>query len=267
MSHPTQGRRPNTTKADENGLSSTCGAGEKAKANRGTVTPVPMADPDLPHEVFRSHLKKMEVGKSSSSCKLSFVTRPHRRSMVQEVWCASYEEFCVNKNIVAHPHVVALRKQLTRVDFVNEAGRATHTRVDTHVLMRDHSEILVSIKYDEKARRKSYQREVQLIAQQCSSDIADRFIVVSRYFFHPAYRKNADAIHYARLGWDPEADRIVLEAANDLTETFTFADVVKRSRLEGRGYRATVRLLGDGDIEKHLLDPIANDTVCWRAGA
>lgn len=238
-----------------------------SRTENRTFAPVPLADPEMPHEVFRSHLNKMELGKSSSSCKLSFLTRPHRSSMVQEIWCASYEEFSVNQNIVAHPHVVALREQLTRVDYINALGEPKHTRVDTHVIMRDNTEVLVSTKYDEKARRPSYLREVKLIARQCPSETADRFIVVSRYFFYPTYRKNAQTIHYARMSWDPEADRIVLEAANDLPDHFTVSDVVERSCLDGRGYRAAVRLIGDGDLEKRLLDPIANDTVCWRAAA
>lgn len=231
-----------------------------------TFEAMPPADPDDPHRVSRSHLMKMELGKSSSSCKVSFLTRPHRASMVQEIWCASYEECTVNLNIVAHPHVLAVREQLTRVPFVNAEGDATHTVVDTHVRLKDGAELLVSVKYDEKARRPAYLREVKRIAQQCSSVVADRFVVVSRYLFHPVYRQNAQAIHFARMGWDPEADRIVLDAANDLGGTFTFAQLVARSRLDGRGHRAAIRLLGDGDLEKHLLDPIANETLC-RMGA
>lgn len=232
-----------------------------------TFAATPLANPDDPHRVCRSHLEKMELGKSSSSCKVSFVTRFHRKAMLQEIWCASYEEQCVNLNIAGHPKVSGLREQLTRVDFLLENGEASFTRVDTHVLLKDGTELLVSVKYDEKARRPSYVREVKQIAKHCPSEVADRFVAVSRFFFHPIYRKNASQIHFARMGWDPEADSIVLEAANDLPSSFTFSDLVSRSRLEGRGHRAAVRLLGDGDIEKHLLDPIANDTLCRRASA
>ena len=35
------------------------------------VEPIPDADPANPHEVFRSHLKKEDLGKSSSSCRLN----------------------------------------------------------------------------------------------------------------------------------------------------------------------------------------------------
>lgn len=225
------------------------------------VEPIPDADPANPHEVFRSHLKKEDLGKSSSSCRLSFLTRPHRKSMVQEIWCQSFEEKEVVTNVAANPEVLAFREQAVRVDYL-EGATKHHTRVDLHVAMQDGTKRLVSTKYDEKARRQSYRDEVKAIALQCPREVADRFVVVSRYSFHPVYRACAEAIHYARLGWDPEADRIVLEAANDNPSEFTFGDLVEKSRLGARGFRAAVRLIGDGDIFKPKLAPIANDTVC-----
>lgn len=225
------------------------------------VEPIPDADPGNPHEVFRSHLKKEDLGKSSSSCRLSFLTRPHRNSMVQEVWCQSFEEKEVVMNIAANPDVLAFREQAVRVDYL-EGATKRHTRVDLHVAMRDGTKRLVSTKYDEKARRQSYRDQVKIIAMQSPRAIADRFVVVSRFSFHPVYRACAEAIHVARLGWDPEADRIVLEAANDDPGEFTFGDMIERSRLGARGYRAAVRLIGDGDVFKPKLAPIANDTVC-----
>ncbi|WP_154664612.1 hypothetical protein [Gemmobacter nectariphilus] len=44
-------------------------------ARVSTVDHPPAADPSDPFEVSRSHLMKMELGKSSSSCKVSLVTR------------------------------------------------------------------------------------------------------------------------------------------------------------------------------------------------
>jgi hypothetical protein len=227
----------------------------------------PAADPSDPFEVSRSHLMKMELGKSSSSCKVSLVTRLHRSSMLQEFWCASFEEACVYENLAAHPDVVSFAEQLTRVDFIDEAGDATHTRIDVHVLLRNREEVLVSVKYDEKAKRPSYLAEVHSIAQQASRSVADRLTVLSRFSFHPAYRACARDIHRARRGWDPDADRIVLEAAFGLSETFTFGQLVDRAGLGPRGHRAAIRLIGDGDVRKHLVDPFAPDTVCWRPAA
>lgn len=238
-----------------------------ARLWQATFDPAPLADPNEPQRLLRSHLQKIELGKSSSSCKVAFVTRLHRSTMLQEFWCASYEEAQVYLNLAAHPDVVNFKEQLTRVDYDDASNAGTHTLVDAHVLMRDGSEVLVSVKYDEKARRKSYLEEVAGIAAQCSRQIADRFVTVSRYSFHPAYRACADVIHKARRGWDPEADRVVMDAAQDLGATFTFQELVNRSRFDGRGFRAAVRLIGDGEIRKHLLDSFAPETVLRRAGA
>jgi hypothetical protein len=122
------------------------------------------------------------------------------------------------------------------------------------VLLGNGAETLFSVKYDEKARRRSYLDKVRAIAAQTPRATADRFAVVSRFSFHPAQRKCAE---------DPEADRIVVEAAHDLGATFTFRQLLDRAALESRGWRAAVRLIGHGDIAKHLLDPLAPGTQCW----
>jgi hypothetical protein len=227
--------------------------------------PPPLADPDDPFRVKRSHLEKMDPGKSSNSCKVSMVTRFHRSAVLKEIWCASFEEASVYENLAAHPEVINLEEQLTRVDFVNLNGEKTHTRVDATVLLKDASEVLFSVKYDEKSRRTSYLAEIANVARQCSSNVADRFVVGSRYAFHPIYRKCAEQIHLARRGWDPEADRIVCDAAFDLGDEFTFASLIERTQLSHRGWRAAVRVIADGDIQKDLLAPFAENTVCRRA--
>jgi len=232
-----------------------------------TFNPPPLADPEEPQRVLRTDLQKIELGKSSSSCKVSFVTRLHRTTALQEFWCASFEEAQVYQNIAAHPEVVNFKEQLTRVHFVKEDGRASHTLVDAHVLLRNGTETLVSVKYDEKATRPSYRDEIESIAKQCPLEIADRFIIVSRYSFHSLYRSSAKAIHLARRGWDPEADQIVLEAANDLGGRFSFKDLVDHSELKNRAHRAAIRLIGDSDIGKNLLDPISEHTQLWSVAA
>jgi hypothetical protein len=223
--------------------------------------PVP-ADPEEPFLVIRSHLEKADLGKSQGSCRAALVTRLHRTAALQEFWCNSYEEMQVCIIIAGHPEVVNLREQWTRVGYLDDAGKERHTRVDFHVLLANRAETLVSVKYDEKARRRSYLAVVRAIAAQTPRAVADRFAVVSRFSFHPAQRKCAEDVHHARRGWDPEADRVVLEAAHDLGATFTFQQLLDRAALENRGWRAAVRLIGDGDIAKHLLDPFAPDTQC-----
>lgn len=233
-------------------------------ANSKVGLPVP-ADPEDPFRVNRSHLEKMELGKSSSSSKMSFVTRLHRSAVMQEYWCGSYEEAQVYENLAAHPGVVNFKEQLTRVDFLDLNGSSTHTKVDAHVLLDNSEELLVSVKYDEKARRSSYLAEVANIAAQCSREIADTFAVMSRYHFHPIWRDCARKIHLARRGWDPDADNTVLSVSLALPETFTLRQLVEAAELGSRGWRAAARLIGDGDILKHPLDRLTDDLVCRRA--
>ncbi|ANT62197.1 hypothetical protein AYJ57_17370 [Salipiger sp. CCB-MM3] len=234
---------------------------------QATFAPPPLADPEDPHKIIRTRLKKADIGKSSGTCRVAFLTRLHRRAAVQEFWCASFEEAQVYLNIAGHPDVINFKEQLTTVPFRNLEGRDTFTRVDAHVLLRNGEEVLVSVKYDEKARRKTYLQEVENIAVQTPVEVADRFAVASRYLFHPNHRSSVEAIHKARRGWDPEADEAVLEIAKHLGERFTFQDIVDASGLRHRGHRAVIRLVGDGDIRKDLLDPFSPETELWSAAA
>lgn len=234
---------------------------------QATFAPPPLADPDDPHKIVRTRLNKKEIGKSSGTCRVAFLTRLHRRAAVQEFWCASFEEAQVYINIAGHPDVINFKEQLTNVPFCNLEGRETFTRVDAHVLLRNGDEVLVSVKYDEKARRKSYLDEVQNIATQTPVEVADRFTVVSRYLFHPNHRACVEAIHKARRGWDPEADDAVLEISQHLGERFRFQDIVDASGLAHRAHRAVIRLVGDGDLRKDLLDLLNPETELWRAAA
>ena len=234
---------------------------------QATFSPPPLADPDDPHKIIRTHLKKDEIGKSSGTCRVAFLTRLHRRAAFQEFWCASFEEAQVYTNIAGHPDVINFKEQLTKVPFYDEDGRKTFTRVDAHALLRDGEEVLVSVKYDNKARRRSYIREVENIATQTPIEVADRFAVTSRYVFHPTYRACAEAIHKARRGWDPEADEILVDLAQKLGERLSFQEIVDASGLEHRAHRAVIRLVGDGDIRKDLLDPFSPTTELWSAVA
>lgn len=233
----------------------------------GPVQPAPLADPDEPMGVVPSHLKKLELGKSSSSCKVSFVTRLHRTSALQEFWCGSFEEAQVYENMAANPKVVGIKEQLTRTPYENLEGEPTYTLWDCTALMSSGAIILVSVKYDEKAKRRSYLDEVKKIASACRGSAVARAQVLSRFSFHKEARKRAREIHRARRGWDPEADRIVFEAANELGRRFTFDSLVETSRLGAAGHRAAIRLIGDGDIGKHPLDPFAADTLLWSIAA
>ncbi|MFG6550828.1 hypothetical protein ACGYLV_17385 [Sulfitobacter sp. M21595] len=239
------------------------------------IAPPTLADPDDPNKLSPTRLSRAEmksgepkrIWKSGSTCRVAFVTRLHRRAVRQEFWCASFEESQVFLNIAGHPEVVNFMEQRTTVPFVDLSGRDTFTRVDAHVLLRSGEEVLVSVKYDEKARRQSYLAEIANVAAQTPYEVADRFTVTSRYLFYPTYRDCAHAIHQARGGWDPDADDHMLELSEHLGERFTLQEIVDASGLGHRGRRAVIRLVGDGDIGKHLLDPFSPDTQLWSAAA
>lgn len=238
-----------------------------SKRRRATFSPPPLADPDDPHKIVRTRLGKDDIGKSSGTCRVAFLTRLHRRAAIEEFWCASYEEAQVFLQIAGHPDVVNFKEQFTKVPFEDLDGEQTFTRLDAHVMFRDGREVLVSIKYDEKARRKSYLKEVANIVAQTPVEVADFYAVASRYMFHPTYRQCAEAIHKARRGWDPEADDVVLKIANQNRCRFRLQEIVEASGLGHRAQRAVVRLVGDGDIRKDLFDPFTPETELWSAAA
>ncbi|SLN71965.1 hypothetical protein ROJ8625_03758 [Roseivivax jejudonensis] len=227
---------------------------------------VPLASPTDPDEVYPTHLKKVEPGKSSRSFRILATIRPHRKSMLQQVWCASQEEYGVCLCLAAHPEVVGLREQFARLKYRKPNGRPGSTLVDFLCLKRDGSQVYVSVKYPQKARRASYRSEVEEIARQAITSSSESFAIASRQCFGSRYLKKAQMIHYVRKGWDPEADKIVLRQVPPDTKQRSIGEVLAGSDLEyGRAFRAIARLIGDGDVQIGFYDPIEDATNCWRA--
>ena len=164
----------------------------------------------------------------------------------------------------SHPDVIAMVEQWTRVEYTDVDGKDRHTLVDLHILLRCGREFLVSTKYDAKARRPSYLDEVRHIAEQVPTTVADGFVVASRRKFHPNYLTCAEVLHLARRGWDPEGDLCVEAVAQSLGDKFLFGELIERTGLAARGYRAAVRLFGDGVLRKDPIDLFEPSTVCWR---
>lgn len=231
------------------------------RIGRVKMDPIPNADPDRPNAVFSTHLNKTEAGKSGRSCRLLLLIRPHRRSMIQELWCNSWEEAQCIKQVAADPGVLTFREQYTKVMFPKEIGGHMSTVVDLTILRKNGATIFGSVKYKKKAERKSHLNEAEMIKSVAVPYLADAYVTVSRYSWHPTERENAALIDFCRMGWDPEADRITLDAANDNNGEQTIHALVTKTKLGGRAYRAAVRLIGDGDIKTRKLAAINKDCL------
>ena len=224
------------------------------------------ADPDAPFDILRSHLQRDMLKKSTSSCRAALIYRCHRSACLQELLCDSWEEHEVALNVAALPDVSWIREQAVTVPFENAKGRQTTQRIDLLCFRNDGRIFAVSVKYAAKARRASYLAEIAALNKALPVKVADRAVVLSRESFHAYHNQNAQLIHIHRRSWDPEADRITLEAAQEMRGNFRLDDLYGRTRLDiGRTFRSAVRLIGDGDIRLPRIVPINDETVCKAA--
>jgi hypothetical protein len=225
-----------------------------------------LADPAAPFAVQPSHLNKDMLPKSTSSCRLSLVTRQHRTAKCQEFICDSYEESVVGLNILALPHIVAIKEQAVTIPYIKPNGSPTTQRMDLLCWRRDGAKFVVSVKYAKKARRADYLEEIEALNRQLSASVANRAVVLSRESFHPYHNQNAELIHHVRMGWDPESDQATLEAAQAIGKRFRIADLFSRTGVDdGRTFRSAIRLIGDGDLRLQKLLPITEDVECLVA--
>lgn len=225
-----------------------------------------VADPDNPFRVQRSHLGKTMLAKSSSSCRAALVLRPHRSAMLQEILCDSWEEHEVALCLAALPWVREIREQAVTVPYHDANGRQTRQRIDFLCRRSDGKLFAISVKYAAKARRPDYRAEIAALNRHLPPEVANRAMVLSRQHFHPQHRANAQQIHMARRGWDPDADRLVLDMARRQQEAFTLGALLGATGLEeGRGWRAALRLVGDGDIRLAQLERISECSICGVA--
>lgn len=155
-------------------------------------------------------------------------------------------------------------EQLPRVKYIDERGKErTHT-FDILAHMTNGERIAIAVKPYDIAKRKGFFEELAIIAPQVPREVADRVVLLTDRQLRGPGLFNAELIHAVRLDADPEADAGVTAALDHVSGCLTIADLVVKSGMKGRSFRAIVRFIADGVLEARTKGRIDYCTVVAR---
>ncbi len=160
-----------------------------------------------------------------------------------------------------HRDVADVREQPTPVCYVDEHGKASRHTFDFLLLMKDGRKIAVAIK--PAKFKKKWWPIIRCIAEQMSRSFADAAVLMTEEDLHPDLVHNGRLIHAVRRDPPGAPDDRMRELVGDLKGSVRIGELVRYSGLEGRGFRAIVRLIGDGELD---IDGgrIGYDTTIFR---
>lgn len=188
------------------------------------------------------------------------VTKPSRGgSRVTIVAGTPEREFHLESDLEAKAALVMLARRETAdlqeqppaITYEDSEGRTRRHTFDFLLVLKDGTRILIAVKPWQRAIEKDLPGTLRRIANQIGNrglDVADRVALLTER------RLGRDIVHNARLfhsvgrDVDPQADAAVAEIVEALQGETTLRGIAQASGLEGRGFRAGVRLIARGRL-------------------
>ncbi len=197
---------------------------------------------------------------SLSTRKVAMRSRTSCRGFIP-VWLASEQwwrrvvfesqlELIFIQLMLSKGNVFDIWEQPTAVPYIDENGKRAQHFFDFLITWMDGSKTAWAVKPFELVQRRFFDRELALIASQTPTSFADEV----RLFTDAGFQRY-DAVNAARFQQfskspDPDADTAVCSEISKLKGTTTVAQLVVRTGMAGRAYRAVVRAVFRGDLQQ-----------------
>ncbi|WP_299047758.1 TnsA endonuclease N-terminal domain-containing protein [uncultured Tateyamaria sp.] len=211
---------------------------------------------------------------SLSTRKVAMRSRTSCRGFIP-VWLASEQwwrrivfesqlELMFIQLILSKGNVFDIWEQPPAMPYVDKNGKRAQHFFDFLVTWTDGSKTAWAVKPLELVQRRNFDREVALIASQTPKPFANEV----RLFTDAGFQRH-DAVNAARFQQlsktdDPVADAAVASEIAKLDGTITVEQLVKRTAMAGRAYRAVVRAVFRGDLRQIRVGLIDYPTLVKR---
>ena len=164
---------------------------------------------------------------------------------------------------LAHKDIDDVREQPPAVTYIDETGKRRRHTFDFLLLLKDGRRIAVEIK--PSRFEKKWRPIIALIARQMPRSFADAAILLTEKDLHPDIVHNAMLIHAVRRDPPGAHDERMRGIVAGLNGSARVGDLVAHSGLEGRGFRAIVRLIADGELHMCGRGRISYATLVSRS--
>lgn len=148
--------------------------------------------------------------------------------------------------LLARPDVVHFREQAEPVFFVDGEGADSWHYFDFVVTLDTGEKVAIAVRPHERALRHDLDGTLRAIAAQMDPTVADRVVHMSEQHLPRDLVEDAKLLRAVRRDNRPEDDHAVAAIVATLNGVVSVGGLVRASGLHGRGFRAVVRLIGDG---------------------
>jgi len=196
----------------------------------------------LPSRASRGFSREAKrTGRSSLAA--IFENPPRAQIVIHE----SLLESDVSVTALARRDIIDLVEQLPPVDYFDEAHQKWKTHhFDLLATMADGTKTAIAVRAEERVEE--VRRIVKAIADQ-GCTLADAYAVVTDADLPENLVKNSELILAVRRDEDRSADKKIRQLVRTLYGATTVAMLVAASGLEGKAFRAIVRMIDEGELE------------------
>lgn len=166
--------------------------------------------------------------------------------------------------LLARSDIADIWDQPPPINYVDEDGRRHPHTFDYLATLTDGRRIAIAVKPSAVAERQGFRNTLKHVRASTPLAYAHEVVLVTERSYTPAAARNAEKLHAFRRTADPEADRAIAGLVSTLNSPMTVAELVSRSGLSGRGFRAVFRAIFAGVLRVVDAGDILPSTIITR---
>ena len=144
--------------------------------------------------------------------------------------------------------VVSIVEQPFGVTWVDGTERSARYTPDFLLTLTDGRRLAVEAKRAERVRRRGIATTLAAIAAQLPAELADGLLLFTDEHYQAWEAVNAAQLHEAHKRFDPEADHVLSNAAEQLRGNISVGDLSAMLDLGTRGFRSILRGIAAGGL-------------------
>ncbi|KQQ80544.1 TnsA endonuclease N-terminal domain-containing protein [Aureimonas sp. Leaf324] len=160
----------------------------------------------------------------------------------------------------ARPDVAKIQEQPTPITYVDSEGKPRQRTVDFLVTLTSGEQIAVEVKASVRVTEK-LRNEIACIADQMSPSYASGVILLTETSTPRAIVTDALLFASVKRDADYDAYRALTDVARGLASPISIRDLGARLKRPTSGFRAVVRLIAEGVLERVESVPLSLDTL------
>ncbi|MBK4218081.1 Tn7 transposase TnsA N-terminal domain-containing protein [Paracoccus caeni] len=148
--------------------------------------------------------------------------------------------------LLARRDVMDIREQPPAIQYLDAHGRTRIHTFDFLVTLDDGRRIAIDVKPAAIAERNGFRNTLKFIRAATPLSFADDIVLVTERSFCPSTARNAEKLHDFRRTKDGDADMAVADLISNMSDPMSIAELVQKSGLGGRAFRAAFRAIYAG---------------------